>query len=483
VLYENRHLLSPAIRFADALVLPAAAYAMWGVDLPRGGWVEFGPKALSLYAGSLFLGFLLFSRPLQVYQGIRTRRLGSELASLALCGLLALGLGSLTIGLHPTGLGGPQTHLVVGCVGIAGLLGFRFLGIGVLRRLRRRGRNVRTWLLVGDNDRAGEVLRTLDRNPHYGIQVAGIVDARSPTNGKNGSNGNGHSRKRRSCNGSAPRLGDLDRLPTVLSRQVIDEVILTLPLRSHYDQAGWVVRTCAEAGVPVRIPSPFFEGVPTKMKLVEAGDLSMMTYYNGPSTGYALAVKRIVDLLGSSVGLLLLSPVLAGIAAAIWITSGRPILFRQRRVGVNGRQFWLNKFRTMVPDAEARKASLNGKNEAKGPVFKIKEDPRKTPIGRFLRKYHLDEFPQLWNVFRGDMSLVGPRPPVPSEVEKYEWWQRRRLSFPPGLTGLWQVRGTHDLPFARWVELDLEYIDRWSLSLDFRLIAGTLPKVFRGTGC
>jgi len=170
-------------------------------------------------------------------------------------------------------------------------------------------------------------------------------------------------------------------------------------------------------------------------------------------------------------------------ALAIKITSpGGPIIFRQKRSGMNGRVFTLYKFRTMVPNAEALKASLEAKNEMDGPVFKIRNDPRVTRVGRILRKLSIDELPQLWNVLRGDMSIVGPRPPIPAEVERYERWQRRRLSMRPGITCIWQVSGRNNVDFKRWMEMDLEYIDNWSLALDFKILLKTIPAVLSSRG-
>jgi exopolysaccharide biosynthesis polyprenyl glycosylphosphotransferase len=190
-----------------------------------------------------------------------------------------------------------------------------------------------------------------------------------------------------------------------------------------------------------------------------------------------------MDIVIAGAGLIVLSPLFLLIAVAIKRTSPGPIFFRQLRCGLKGRTFILYKFRTMVLDAEERLSSLMARNEMKGPVFKITDDPRLTPIGRFLRSKSLDELPQLWNVLRGDMSLVGPRPPLPREVKDYEPWQRRRLSMKPGLTCLWQVSGRNKITdFANWVKLDSEYIDRWSLWLDVKILCRTVPAVVLGTG-
>lgn len=186
-----------------------------------------------------------------------------------------------------------------------------------------------------------------------------------------------------------------------------------------------------------------------------------------------LAAKRGFDVVGAALGLLLLSPVLLCVAAVVLFADGRPVLFGQERVGEGGRRFVLTKFRTMVRDAEDQREVLAARNEIRGPGFKINDDPRLTRVGRVLRRASLDELPQLWNVLRGSMSLVGPRPPLPSEVAWYDAWHRRRLAVKPGITGLWQISARREVDFDRWVELDLEYIERWSLWLDLQILART----------
>jgi len=194
------------------------------------------------------------------------------------------------------------------------------------------------------------------------------------------------------------------------------------------------------------------------------------------------SAKRLVDVFGAVLGLILLGPLFALVALMILLVDGRPVIFRQERVGACGRRFSVSKFRTMAPDAEARQADLGPSNEVRGPGFKMTEDPRFTRTGRFLRRSSLDELPQLWNVLKGDMSLVGPRPPLPSEVARYSLWHRRRLMVKPGITGLWQITARRDDDFDRWVQLDLDYIDRWSLWLDVRILVRTVFVVFAFEG-
>ncbi|MGH2356421.1 MAG: sugar transferase, partial [Candidatus Limnocylindria bacterium] len=188
-----------------------------------------------------------------------------------------------------------------------------------------------------------------------------------------------------------------------------------------------------------------------------------------------LVVKRVLDIAGSTIGLIVLSPVMLVAALLIRLLDGPPVLFRQTRVGLHGRPFTINKLRTMVPDAEERLDRVKHLNERSRVAFKARNDPRVTPLGGWLRKTSIDELPQLWNVLTGSMSLVGPRPPLPSEVDEYDIWHRRRLSMKPGITGLWQVQARHDADFDRWVERDLAYIDGWSIWLDLKILAQTLP--------
>jgi lipopolysaccharide/colanic/teichoic acid biosynthesis glycosyltransferase len=204
---------------------------------------------------------------------------------------------------------------------------------------------------------------------------------------------------------------------------------------------------------------------------------------SGPDRELALAAKRLLDIVGSACGLIVLSPILLGVTVAIALRDGRPILFRQSRAGLNGRPFQIAKFRTMGRDADALRAELRAHNEIDGNAsFKMTNDPRITPIGRFLRRTSLDELPQLWNVLKGEMSLVGPRPHPFDDVAGYDDWHRRRLSMKPGITGLWQIGARTEASFDRWVAKDLEYIDRWSLWLDLRVIIATVPALLRAEG-
>jgi exopolysaccharide biosynthesis polyprenyl glycosylphosphotransferase len=240
--------------------------------------------------------------------------------------------------------------------------------------------------------------------------------------------------------------------------------------------------SCEERGITARLAINFFPHVIARTHLEELDGLPLLTFTTTPKNELLLSLRHIFDFLGSAILILILSPVFLLVTLAIHLDSRGPAIYRQVRCGVNGRRFTFYKFRSMVEGAEMRKDDLLAYNLMAGPVFKMKNDPRVTRVGRFLRKTSLDELPQLFNVLRGDMSFVGPRPPMPEEVEKYEGWQRRRLSMKPGITGLWQVSGRNQIDFHQWMKLDLEYIDNWSIWLDFKILMRTILVVLLGKG-
>lgn len=270
-------------------------------------------------------------------------------------------------------------------------------------------------------------------------------------------------------------------LPQQAAAMALDEVILAAPA-SEWTRFAPTVEACREVGLAVRVEAHTLLGTGLAVRSESFWGLPTLVLKAERASPRGLALKRSLDLLGSIFFLVLCSPLLAVVALAVRIVDGRPILFRQVRIGRNGRRFVLLKFRTMVVDAEGQRLALETLNEAGGAAFKLRADPRVTRLGRWLRRLSLDELPQLWNVFRGDMSFVGPRPPLPDEVMRYEPWQRRRLRMPPGLTGPAQVCGRSELPFEEWVRLDLEYVESWSLGLDARILLRTIPAVISGRG-
>jgi exopolysaccharide biosynthesis polyprenyl glycosylphosphotransferase len=272
-------------------------------------------------------------------------------------------------------------------------------------------------------------------------------------------------------------------LESVLAREPVDEVFITLPSEKYGPLVEAIVRLCEEQGIIVRVQTELFKLRIARWQVDELGGMPIVTIRSGPPDGWQLVAKRLIDLCGSAVLLFALTPIFVIVAMLIKLDSPGPVFFRQERVGLNKRRFRLFKFRTMIDGADKQQKMLELLNEADGPVFKIKHDPRITHIGKFLRRYSIDELPQLLNVFQGEMSLVGPRPLPVRDIERIDArWHKRRLSVKPGVTCLWQVNGRSDVNFDHWVQMDLEYIDKWSLGLDIRILLKTIPAVLKGSG-
>lgn len=277
-------------------------------------------------------------------------------------------------------------------------------------------------------------------------------------------------------------LGVAKELEQVLRTVPVGEVYLANNNLAYGEEMQSCIKVCERLGVPFAMPATMFRLERARPLESHAVSDGYVHYQSVTSKATQMAMKRAFDILSSGFALLVLSPMLVVVASLVKFTSKGPILFRQQRVGLHGRPFSMLKFRTMVINAEELKAKLAAQNEMDGPVFKMKNDPRITGIGRFLRKFSIDELPQLINVLRGDMTVVGPRPPVPQEVAKYQAWQRRRLSVRPGLTCIWQVSGRNEISFEQWMFMDLQYIDNWSFLKDLELIARTFPVVLTGRG-
>jgi exopolysaccharide biosynthesis polyprenyl glycosylphosphotransferase len=351
--------------------------------------------------------------------------------------------------------------VVQAAVTLASRLSIR-LGLGALRD---RGHNRRYVLVVGTGAAAQRFADRIERHRELGLRVIGHLALDSVGSA--------------SVVGTRPVLGTIDDIEDILHGQVVDEVAVCLS-PEHVGLVEPITRLCEEEGKIVRIPIDELGLTLPGGRLEEFDGIPVLSLLYGPDRVLALAGKRLLDVVLGAAGLILLAPILAIIALLIRTFDGGPVLFRQTRVGLQGRPFDVVKFRTMQPDAEDQLEALQERNEIRGPAFKVTDDPRLTRTGRWLRATSLDELPQMWNVLRGEMSLVGPRPPLPREVEGYDLWHRRRLSMKPGITGLWQVQGRRDEDFDRWVELDLAYIDRWSMWLDFKIMFRTIPAMFQG---
>ena len=277
-------------------------------------------------------------------------------------------------------------------------------------------------------------------------------------------------------------VGEVGELEKVLRDQVVDEVYVASTAPTHAAAIQAAIQTCERFGEPFALPVCGYRIARAKLANGQAVPDGFLHYLSVKPHPVQVFLKRALDILVAALALIVLSPVLLVTALAVKLTSHGPVLFPQERVGLHGRHFAMLKFRSMVVDAEARLAQLAAANEQTGPVFKMRRDPRVTPVGRIIRKFSIDELPQIVNVLKGDMSIVGPRPPLPSEVGRYEAWQLRRLSVRPGLTCVWQVSGRNAIGFRDWMLLDLQYIDHWSLAEDLSLIVKTVPVVVTGRG-
>jgi exopolysaccharide biosynthesis polyprenyl glycosylphosphotransferase len=422
---------------ARLLILGLVASLAWPVTLAKLGFYGSNRRA----AAGWILG----------------RLLAVACVSASLLGAAVLALGAPLPPLFPLSCALAQ---------LGALAALRLARFSGLRLLRRSGRKPRSVLIVGSGAQARRVTRGIERHPEWGLRVVGYVDETDvPVDpllrGK--------------------RIHKLHELPRLLSEHAINEVILTIP-RSMFAAVMPAVTLCAATGVPVTLLADLFGDVLPPPRVARFDAQAALCFAPVHHGRLALGLKRALDVVGASLLLVALLPVMAVAALVIRATAPGPIVFRQIRCGLNGRPFVMLKLRTMCEDAEERKRELLPLNEARGPVFKLRRDPRVTRVGAVLRRWSIDELPQLWNVLKGDMSLVGPRPPVPLEVAEYEPGERRRLSMRPGLTCIWQVSGRSTVAFPDWVKLDLQYIDTWSLAQDLRLLLRTVPAVIRGTG-
>lgn len=339
-----------------------------------------------------------------------------------------------------------------------------------LQKARRLGRNLRNIVIVGTGPRASQFVRIIESRPELGYRILGFVD--EPWIGLEEFRQSGYS-----------LLCDFEGLEELLRTNVVDEVVIALPIRTLHMQAAQVAATCGLQGIMIRVFSDLFD---LRLASARADDILgglLISHYTSMAEGWRTDAKRVFDIMVSSILLLLLLPLLLVIAALIKLSGPGPVFFAQSRVGLGKRRFKMYKFRTMVANAEQRMRDLEHLNEVSGPVFKLKNDPRVTPLGKLLRKSSLDELPQLINVLKGEMSLVGPRPLPVRDYEGFNQdWQRRRFSVRPGLTCLWQIAGRSSIPFETWMQLDLQYIDRWSFWLDLQILIRTIPAVLRGFG-
>jgi exopolysaccharide biosynthesis polyprenyl glycosylphosphotransferase len=348
------------------------------------------------------------------------------------------------------------------------LLLFRLTAGRVVGVIRREFAAPHYVMVVGTGERAIRMAEALEQSAEYGVRLRGFLSEQF------------ENAPPEIALGALYKVQPIGELPSILRQHVVDEIIFAVGSESLANLEE-VFLLCDEEGVRTRVAVDFFPHVNSTVSLDRFGSTPLLTFSAAPYDEIRLLVKRLTDIAIAAAGLVVLAPFMAAISILIRLTSPGPAIFRQVRCGLNGRRFLFYKFRSMCQNAEELKPALEHLN-TRETVFKIPHDPRLTSIGRYLRKFSIDEWPQLWNVLRGDMSLVGPRPAVPGEVDRYQRWQRRRLRMRPGLTCLWAISGRDNVDFETWMKLDMQYIDNWSLALDWKILLRTIPHVLMGHG-
>jgi exopolysaccharide biosynthesis polyprenyl glycosylphosphotransferase len=333
--------------------------------------------------------------------------------------------------------------------------------------VRRQGLNTRRLLIVGTGKRAIEFVKKVDKHPEWGFEVLGAIDD-EPGRGVHQV-------------GRLTVIGSLEEIPKIFHRDAVDEVVFLVP-RSRLNALQGAIDDCETEGIVVTVAVDLFDTKLARSSVTELDGLPLLHFRTTHAKEWELLIKRLFDFAASSVGILILSPLLLIMAILIKTTSKGPVFFKQNRLGLAGRHFTLYKFRTMRKGAHDVLSDVTDLQSMTTPEFREKKTKWITPVGRFMRKFSIDELPQLFNVFIGHMSIVGPRPTVPDEVERYKDWQRRRFSMKPGITCLWQVNGRNNIAFEDWMKLDLEYLDSWSLWLDAKILMKTVPVVLFGIG-
>ena len=424
--------------------------------------VTYGPFGLAL----VFLLFCAFQFS-RVYRYRRDRTWLEEvytIASATTVGVVVLILLNLAFGQ----LSYSRLIFLYTAVLVTLLLGIsRAVVYAVRGYLRNRGVGLERVVLVGVGDVGLMVMRTIAARPSLGYQLVGFLDD--------------NPEKNRTDIGRFQALGPLNNFTAILQNHAIDTAIICLPWKSHRAVAQ-LLYMCEQRGIKAQIVPNFFQLTKNQMQVERLDGIPLITTRSVSIAGWNFFVKRVLDVMLATVMLIVGLPFAALIALAVRFSSPGPVFYSQTRIGRNGQPFKIHKFRSMNADAEEQLDDIADLNEASGPLFKMRDDPRRTPLGRFLRRFSLDEIPNLVNVLRGEMSLVGPRPNVPEEVAQYKDWHRKRLSVSPGMTGLWQVSGRSDLTFDEMVLLDIYYAENWSLTLDLGIMLRTLPKVLGGEG-
>ncbi len=466
MLKEHASVFRGAMIIGDVLVIVAS---FWLAHVATRAHLILYPYPYYLWFKGLFVLVWISSlHYLGAYESFRVRRLGETLSLVLKAGIGGFILMAAFIFiLQPvyvsrilTAASFAMAALLLGIEKALLVVGFRYT--------RRSGYNFRRLLVVGTGNRAKRFIDRVLTHSEWGFRIVGLVDEDTSLTGL-------------TVKGFKV-IGTLNDIPTIIHHTVVDDVVFVVP-RSWLSRIEPVMRFCETEGLKVSVAVDFFDLSFSRATANDFDGVPLLSFSSTTDKIWHLLIKRIVDIVISGVSLILLAPVMAVVAIVIYFTSEGPPLFVQERCGLNGRRFHFYKFRTMVRNAESKLSELMIHNEMDGPVFKMTKDPRVTRLGIFLRKTSLDDLPQLWNVLKGDMSLVGPRPPLPLEVQRYDNWQRRKLSMRPGVTCLWQINGRNNIKnFNDWVKLDLAYIDNWSLGLDWKILFKTLPAVVFGAG-
>lgn len=447
----------------DALRLGKMAYA---VEPSWNGMISFSRKNLTWVALILpiWLGLLI---KFGMYNDFRTRSYRKTVVIIMKVGILSFFALSSIIFIQKYQL---TSRFYIGSFTIISmillLIGKRILSI-ILALIHKRGYSQINLLIVGTGRRAREFIRAIKENNNWGLHIIGLIDDEYGMFGKK-------------IEGYRV-LGRLQDIPAIIRWKIIDRVIFVVP-RLWLNRLDGVILACEREGIATSISMDLYDLRIATIRQTDFNGFPLLEFETFSAKEWQLFIKRAFDVVVSIAAIILASPIFLITALIIKITSPGPTFFTQTRSGVKGRKFTLFKFRSMHVNAEMKKRELEKANEMDGPVFKILRDPRITKFGRFIRKFSIDELPQLLNVLKGDMSIVGPRPPLPIEVELYQLWQRRRLSLKPGLTCIWQVSGRNKISFNKWMEMDLKYIDEWSLWLDFKIFLKTFFVVIFGYG-
>jgi len=465
--------LTPVIPlFLDLAVTTLAFFVTFPVRALLLDILHFGadvtvPNYINLLPAILIIWYVVFSAQKR-HIHFRYTSLSNEIAYVIKSVIVGeIGLFFILYSFHVTSIS--RTFIwLFGIINLTLLITEKYFFLFGLDYIRNKGLNRRKVLIVGDGENSRLLVDKIEKYSAWGLDIVGFVDM------------NGRQIGDEFCNSKI--IGKPKDLPTVLHSYFIEEVIFALPL-AQLEKAQDSLVLCETEGVQTRIISDFFSGIIAHTDVDFVHDVPIFTYSTTPKQEMALIIKRVIDIFLSGIGLIFLAPVFLLLAIFIKFTSPGPVFYRWKVVGLNKKEFTSFKFRTMVVNADQLKHQLMQYNEMQGAAFKMKNDPRITPVGRFLRKFSLDELPQLFSVLKGDMSLVGPRPPLVTEIPQFKSWQRRKLSVKPGITCLWQCSGRNQIEnFDEWVALDLQYIDNWSLWLDFKILCKTIPAVLMSKG-